>query len=207
MKFHDNAGSGNLASINSTDRIALFIDGASLRGAGRALGFSIDYKRLLDFFRARGRLIRAFYYSALVEDLEYSSLRPLIDWLDYNGYSVVTKPAKDVTDALGHRKIKANMDLELALDVMELTGHLDHVVLFSGEGDLCRLVEQVQRQGVRVTVVSTYRTVPSAIADELRRQADSFLDLLDLAPVIARGRGYREEDEAPPLARLVAAGA
>ena len=207
MKFHDNAGSGNLASINSTDRIALFIDGASLRGAGRALGFSIDYKRLLDFFRARGRLIRAFYYSALVEDLEYSSLRPLIDWLDYNGYSVVTKPAKDFTDAFGHRKVKANMDLELALDVMELTGHLDHVVLFSGEGDLCRLVEQVQRQGVRVTVVSTYRTVPSAIADELRRQADSFLDLLDLAPVISRGRGYREEDEAPPLARLVAAGA
>jgi uncharacterized LabA/DUF88 family protein len=131
-------------------------------------------------------LIRAFYYTALVEDQEYSPIRPLVDWLDYNGYTMVTKPTKEYTDAMGRRKIKGNMDIELAIDVMEMAQHLDHIVLFSGDGDFRRLVEAVQRKGVRVTVVSTIRSSPPMVADELRRQADMFLELQDLAPSIMR---------------------
>ncbi|HLY55542.1 MAG TPA: NYN domain-containing protein [Stellaceae bacterium] len=170
------------------ERIGIFIDGANLHAAARALGFDIDYRRLLELFRSRGRLIRAFYYTALLEDQEYSPIRPLVDWLDYNGYTMVTKPTKEFTDAMGRRKIKGNMDIELAIDVMEMAQYLDHVVLFSGDGDFRRLVEAVQRKGIRVTVVSTIRSAPPMVADELRRQADTFLELLDLAPEIQRIR-------------------
>ena len=175
------------------ERIGLFIDGSNLYAAARALGFDIDYKRLLDLFASKGRLIRAFYYTALIEDQEYSPIRPLVDWLDYNGYTMVTKPTKEFTDAMGRRKIKGNMDIELAIDVMEMAQHLDHVVLFSGDGDFRRLVEAVQRKGVRVTVVSTVRSQPPMVADELRRQADTFLELLELEPQIARAQLHRED--------------
>ena len=168
------------------ERIALFIDGANLHAAARSLGFDIDYKRLLELFGEKGRLIRAFYYTALIEDQDYSPLRPLVDWLDYNGYTMVTKPTKEFTDAMGRRKVKGNMDIELAIDVMEMAQFLDHIVLFSGDGDFRRLVEAVQKRGVRVTVVSTIRSAPPMIADELRRQADVFVELQDLAPQIMR---------------------
>jgi uncharacterized LabA/DUF88 family protein len=177
------------------ERIALFIDGSNLYAAARALNFDIDYKRLLEQFAAKGHLVRAFYYTALIEDQEYSPIRPLIDWLDYNGYAMVTKPTKEFTDASGRRKIKGNMDIELAIDVMEMAEHVDHVVLFSGDGDFRRLVEAVQRKGVRVTVVSTIRSQPPMVADELRRQADNFLELLDLQPSIARATVNREPRE------------
>lgn len=175
------------------ERIGLFIDGSNLYAAARALNFDIDYKRLLHLFAEKGRLIRAFYYTALVEDQEYSPIRPLIDWLDYNGYSMVTKPTKEFTDASGRRKIKGNMDIELAIDVMEMADHLDHIVLFSGDGDFRRLVEAVQRKGARVTVVSTVRSQPPMVADELRRQADVFVELQDLRPNIARSTQLRED--------------
>src|SRR5690349_22157214 len=173
------------------ERVALFIDGANLYSAARALGFDIDYRRLLSVFRQKGRLIRAFYYTALVDDQEYSPIRPLVDWLDYNGYTMVTKPTKEYTDATGRRKIKGNMDIELAIDVMEMAQHLDHIVLFSGDGDFRRLVEAVQRKGVRVTVVSTVRSAPPMVADELRRQADNFVELQELAPSITRVHTHR----------------
>ena len=172
--------------FSSQDRVGVFIDGANLYATARALGFDIDYKRLLELFNGDCRLIRAFYYTALVEDQDYSPIRPLVDWLDYNGYTMVTKPTKEFTDATGRRKVKGNMDIELAIDVMEMAAHLDHIVLFSGDGDFRRLVEAVQRKGVRVTVVSTVRSQPSMIADELRRQADRFVDLAQLQSDIER---------------------
>jgi uncharacterized LabA/DUF88 family protein len=186
------------------EKIALFIDGSNLYAAARALGFDIDYKRLLDLFGSKGRLIRAFYYTALIEDQEYSPIRPLVDWLDYNGYTMVTKPTKEFTDATGRRKIKGNMDIELAIDVMEMAQYLDHIVLFSGDGDFRRLVEAVQRKGVRVTVVSTIRSAPPMVADELRRQADMFIELQDLAPSIMRT--HHREDPARAPAQQVFAG-
>ncbi len=180
------------------ERLALFIDGSNLYSAARSLGFDIDYRKLLTMFAAKGRLIRAFYYTALMEEQEYSPIRPLVDWLDYNGYTLVTKPTKEYTDAQGRRKIKGNMDIELAIDMMEMVPFLDHVVLFSGDGDFRRLVEAVQRKGVRVTVVSTIRSQPPMVADELRRQADVFIELQDLTGQIARAQSPHRERVSSP---------
>jgi len=177
------------------ERIALFIDGANLYAAARALGFDIDYKRLLALFKKQGRMVRAFYYTALIDDQEYSPIRPLVDWLDYNGYTMVTKPTKEFTDSSGRRKIKGNMDIELATDVMEMAERLDHVVLFSGDGDFRCLVEATQRKGVRVTVVSTVRSSPPMVADELRRQAGNFIELQDISGDIAREHAPRPADD------------
>ncbi|EAQ07768.1 NYN domain-containing protein [Yoonia vestfoldensis] len=168
------------------ERLALFIDGSNLYAAARALGFDIDYKLLRQEFMRRGKLLRAFYYTALLENDEYSPIRPLVDWLHYNGYSMITKPAKEFTDSLGRRKVKGNMDIELAVDAMELTPYLDHAVIFSGDGDFRPLIEALQRKGVRVSVVSTIRSQPPMIADELRRQADNFIELEELRDVIGR---------------------
>ena len=173
------------------EKIALFIDGANLYATAKTLGFDIDYKRLLREFQSRGYLLRAFYYTAVIEDQEYSSIRPLIDWLDYNGYTVVTKATKEFVDQSGRRKVKGNMDIELAVNAMEIAPAVDHIVLFSGDGDFRSLVEAIQRKGVRVTVVSTISTQPPMVADELRRQADIFLDIVELQSKIGRDPGER----------------
>ena len=189
-------------SPSPTNKIALFIDGANLYATAKTLGFDIDYQRLLKEFQSRGTLLRAFYYTAIIEDQEYSSIRPLIDWLDYNGYTVVTKATKEFIDASGRRKVKGNMDIELAVDAMELAEHIDQMVLFSGDGDFRSLVEAMQRRGVRVTVVSTLTCQPPMVADELRRQADSFIDLAELKPKLGRDPserpGAREPRQLPP---------
>ncbi len=172
-----------------TDRTALFIDGSNLYSAARALNIDIDYKKLLDEFRKRGVLIRAYYYTAIAEDQDYSPIRPLVDWLDYNGFTLVTKPARRYTEtSTGQSRIKGNMDIEIAVDMLEMAAHLDHAVLFSGDGDFRRLIEAVQRKGVRVTVVSTVRSQPPMASDDLRRQADAFVDLADLVSIIGRPR-------------------
>src|SRR6202163_5178502 len=173
------------------EKIGLFIDGSNLYAAARALGFDIDYKRLLELFSTKGRLIRAFYYTALVEDQEYSPIRPLVDWLDYNGYTMVTKPTKEFTDATGRRKIKGNMDIELTVDAMRLVEHLNHLVLFTGDGAFRALVAAMQMRGRRVSVVSTLQTQPPMVSDELRRQADQFIDLADLESQICRDQATR----------------
>ncbi len=184
--------------FDSREKIALFIDGANLYAASKTLGFDIDYRKLLKAFQKRGYLLRAYYYTALVEDQEYSSIRPLIDWLDYNGYKVVTKAAKEFTDSTGRRKVKGNMDIELTVDAMQLTDTVDHFVIFSGDGDFRSLVEALQRRGRKVSVVSTLTTQPAMISDELRRQADHFIDLVSLKNEIGRDpseRPVRRQDD------------
>jgi len=173
------------------EKIALFIDGANLYAASKTLGFDIDYRKLLKAFQKRGYLLRAYYYTALVEDQEYSSIRPLIDWLDYNGYRVITKAAKEFTDASGRRKVKGNMDIELTIDAMELSDTVDHFVIFSGDGDFRSLVEALQRKGRKVSIVSTLATQPAMISDELRRQADHFIDLVSLKNEVGRAPSER----------------
>ena len=168
------------------ERTCLFIDGANLYSASRNLGFDVDYRNLLAYFRRQTNVVRAYYYSALLDTEEYSPLKPLTDWLAYNGYTLVTKTAREFTDAVGRRRVKGNMDVELAVDMLELAPRMDHAVLFSGDSDFRRLVEAVQRQGVRVTVISSVRTTPPMAADELRRQADQFLDLAEIAPEFTR---------------------
>jgi uncharacterized LabA/DUF88 family protein len=183
--------------FDSREKIALFIDGANLYAASKSLGFDIDYRRLLAAFQTKGYLLRAYYYTALIEDQEYSSIRPLIDWLDYNGYKVVTKPAKEFTDSSGRRKIKGNMDIELAIDAMEQAEVVDHLVIFSGDGDFTTLVEALQRKGRKVSVVSSLTTQPPMIADDLRRQADHFIDLVSLKKEIGRDPSERPPRQAP----------
>lgn len=174
------------------ERIALFIDGANLYSAAKTLNVELDYRRLLSEFRKKGRLLRAYYYTALIENEEYSPIRPLVDWLQYNGYNVVTKPAKEFTDASGRRRVKGDMDVEIAVDMLTLADRLDHVVLFSGDGDLTVLVKALQNRGLRVSVVSSVKTQPPMISDDLRRAADNFIDLNDLVNII--GRDGREDD-------------
>ncbi|UXN07196.1 LabA-like NYN domain-containing protein [Bartonella sp. HY761] len=176
------------------EKIALFIDGANLYAASKTLGFDIDYQKLLKAFQKRGYLLRAYYYTALVEDQEYSSIRPLIDWLDYNGYRVITKAAKEFTDAAGRRKVKGNMDIELTIDAMELSETVDHFVIFSGDGDFRSLVEALQRKGRKVSVVSTLSTQPAMISDDLRRQADHFIDLVSLKNEVGRAPSDKPSD-------------
>ncbi|MGI9363770.1 MAG: NYN domain-containing protein [Rhizobiaceae bacterium] len=183
--------------FEKNQKIVLLIDGANLYATSRALGFDIDYREMLNYFQKQGSLVRAYYYTALIDDQEYSSIRPLIDWLDYNGYRVVTKAAKEYTDASGRRKVKGNMDVELTVEAMELASSVDHFVLFSGDGDFRVLVKALQRRGRQVTVVSTLATQPSMISDELRRQADTFLDLKNLEKQLGRSlpqRSHHEDD-------------
>jgi len=171
---------------SSTNKIAAFIDGPNVYATAKALGFDIDFKRLLQELNKQDTLLRAYYYTALIEDQEYSPMRPLIDWLDYNGYTVVTKATKEFIDPSGRRKVKGNMDVEIAVDAMELAEHIDELVLFSGDGNFHSLVTAVQRRGLRVSVVSTITGNPPMIADELRRQADTFIDLAELQSKICR---------------------
>ncbi len=178
-------------TFDPREKIALFIDGANLYGTAKTLGFDIDYRRLLEEFKSHGYLLRAYYYTALIEDQEYSSIRPLIDWLDYNGYKVVTKPVKEFVDHAGRRKVKSNMDIELVVDAMEQIEHVDHFVLFSGDGDFRPLVEAIQRRGRKVSVVSTLVTQPPMVSDDLRRQADHFIELANLSNKIGRDPGER----------------
>jgi uncharacterized LabA/DUF88 family protein len=174
-----------------SDRIALFIDGANFYATARALGFDIDYRRLLKEFQSRGALLRAFYYTTIIEDQEFTSIRPLIDWLDYNGYTVVTKLTKEFIDPSGRRKVRGCMHVELAIDAMELADRIDRMFLFSGDGDFRPLLKAVQRRGVHVTVVSTLTSQPPMVADELRRQADAFLDLAELKSKVGRDPAER----------------
>ena len=180
-------------------KIALFIDGANLYATAKQLGFDMDYRRLLKEFQGRGNLIRAFYFTTLVESEEYSSIRPLVDRLDYNGYRVITKAAKEFTDATGRRRVKGNMDVELAIEMLELAPHLDQIYLFSGDGDFRPLVEAVQRKGVKVSVVSSITTSPPMVSDELRRQCDEFVEISHLMQRIGRDPAERAS-RAPGMA-------
>ncbi len=169
------------------EKTALFIDGSNFYAASRLLNMDIDYSKLHQFFSHDTNLIRAYYYTALPEDHEFSPLRPLIDWLDYNGFAVISKLTREFTDPeTGKKRTKGNMDMELALDMLKLAPHIDHAILFSGDGDFCRLLEDVQDLGVRVSVVSTTKTSPPMVADSLRRMADIFIEMEGLRADIAR---------------------
>lgn len=180
--------------IHPDERVAVFIDGANLYSAAKGLAFDIDYRKLLEEFRKHGRFIRAAYYTALVEDQDFSPIRPLVDWLDYNGYSLVTKPAKEYSDATGRRRFKGDMDVELAVDLLQAADYADHAFLFSGDGDFVAAIEAAKRKGMRVSVVSTIKSNPPMASDDIRRAADNFIDLADMAALI--GRPPRERSEA-----------
>lgn len=167
-------------------KLAVFVDGANLYATGRALGFDVDFKRLLHEFCSRGQLVRAHYYTPISEDQDFSNLRSLIDWLAYNGFSVHARPTKEFTDPTGRRRFRGHMDVDLTVDALELADHIDQLFLFSGDIVFKALIAALQRRGVRVIVVSTIATQPAIVSDELRRQADDFIDLSDLRSRIER---------------------
>ena len=170
------------------EKVALFIDGTNLYSAARGLELEIDFRKLIQEFRKRGRLLRANYYTTILDTDDHNPVRPLVDWLAYNGYNTVTKAAREYTDKDGRRRVRGSMDIEIATDMLELAPVLDHIVLFAGNGDFRRSVEAVKAKGVRVTVVSSVKSQPQVIADELRREADAFIDLEEMAELIARPR-------------------
>lgn len=171
--------------MKENERSALFIDGSNFHATAKLLNIDVDYLRLLHLFRSRSTLIRAYYYTALPDPSEQAPLRKLIDFLDYNGYTIVSKLTREYTNPLtGEKRTKGNMDMELALDMLKLASHIDHAVLFSGDGDFCRLLGDVQDKGVRVTVVSS--TKIHMLSDALRRKADYFMDLDDMVDDIIR---------------------
>ncbi len=168
------------------ERLGLFVDGSNFYSAAKSLGFDIDFKKLKNEFTRRSTLLRAYYYTVLAEHEDYSPVRPLVDWLDYNGYTIITKPAKEFIDANGRRRFKGNMDIEISVDALTIAPHVQHIVLCSGNGDFKPLIVALQRLGIRVSVVSSVKSTPPMIADELRRQADNFIELADLEEAVGR---------------------
>ncbi|WP_322896266.1 NYN domain-containing protein [Yoonia sp. 67] len=168
------------------DRMALFIDGVSLYGASKLLGFDIDYKLLRQEFSRRGKLVRIMYYTSALESTEYLTIRPLVDWLSYNGFNLVTNYVKDGNDSFGRQVTKGNIEVNMAVDALDLAPRLDHAVLVTGNGHLTPLVASLQRKGVRVTILSTVQGQPTLLSDELRRQADNFVELNELRELIGR---------------------
>lgn len=174
------------ALLRKSDRTALFIDGASLHHAARNLGFEVDFRSLRTLFEENTDFQRAYYYAAMPETDDYSPLKPLTDWLAYNGYYLITKPAREFTDGTGRRRVKGNMDVELTADLLLQAPRLDHAVIISGDSDLRRAVEAAQGLGTRVSVISSLRTSPPMIGDDLRRQTDTFIELADVAYYFTR---------------------
>lgn len=172
--------------LGADERVGVLIDGVNLHGATRSLGFDVDYKRLLKVFRQNCRLVRAIYFAAVQDEADHQRARPLVDWLSYNGFSIVTKRLKVYTDDAGWRRVRGDVSIEVAVVAMQLADHLDHIILFCSDGDLRCLVAALQQMGKRVSVVSTVKTHPAMIADDLRRQADHFIDLDVLKPLIER---------------------
>ena len=166
------------------ERIALLIDGMSLESALAALGEDIDYGRLRAFFARKGRLVSAGFYVSFSDDAEYEAARAKLEWLEENGFAIIARRASTSDLDPGRRRMRKSVSVDLAVDALQLAGNVDHLVLFSGDGQLRRLVEALQEEGKRVTVVSTIRTRHPIASDELRRQADQFLDLVNLAALI-----------------------
>lgn len=176
-----------LDTFRPTETTYLLIDGVALHHASRANGISVDFKRLLQWLRERTRLVRAIYFTALVEeDDEVISVKPLVDWLDYNGYMTVTKAARIYSNEDGTRRVKGSMNVEIAMMMAELAGIAEHIVLASGDADLIPAVKYVQQRGSRVSVISTLHSRPPCVSDDLRRQTDDYIDIVSIEKHVAR---------------------
>lgn len=168
------------------DRLGVFINGFNLYQCAKALGFEVDYSRMRDEFKVRGRLMRMGYYTTILDGDDFSPQKPLFDWLSYNGYQLNLKPVREIVDPDGRKRVRGSIDVEMAVDILTMVDRLDHIVIFSGSSDLKAVVDAVKRAGVRVSVAATTRTNPAMVSDDLRRSADNFIDLADLMDQISR---------------------
>lgn len=180
--------------ILGDERVSFFIEGANFYAAAKTGNVTVDYRKLLSHFEDNSIFKRAYYYTAVAEDQEYNSIKPLLDFLEYNGYSLVTKPLKEFIDGQGRRKTKGSLDVEMTVDMLNACKFSDHIVLFSGDSDFLPVIQEMKRNGIRVTVVSHMETV----ADDIRRAADRFVNLMHVAPLIGRPP---QEQEAVQMVR------
>lgn len=176
--------------LDPNERVILFVDGREFSACQRALGFNVDFKLLLSVYRARARLIRAMYYTTMVVQDE-DSLRPLVDWLEYNGFRLFTKSLHEKVDREGRPYVRGNTRAEMAVDAVDMADHADHFVFFANDASFSHAAAVLQRRGKRVSVVSTMMTDPPLVADGLRRQVDHFIDLASLESLISRDREPR----------------
>lgn len=199
------------------ERLAIFIDGSNFRHATfNAFGMRVDYSRLLRYFSRDAFLIRAYYYTgewddaaisyylrhvnpadpaAVRADLERQRDADRRFWrfLDRSGFRVVRKPVRVFRDAQGDVRVKADLDLELAIDMLTLAEKCDTQVLVSGDGDFVPLVNAVAARAVRVVVLSTqaeeaFQNAHYRASDDLLDAADEFLSIESVRPHIERDR-------------------
>ncbi len=170
--------------IKEGQRVCVLIDGPSFFATHRALGFDVDFRKLLGHFEENAELHRAIYFTAVSEGDDYTPVKPLVDWLSYNGFRLVSKPLREFTEASGRRRTKGALTVEIAVEMLENSAFAEHLLLFSGDGELAYAVEAVQRRGCRVTVVSSVKPEAMTVSDDLRRVADRFVDLADVKDII-----------------------
>lgn len=155
--------------------LAILVDGSNAHASGLSLNFQIDYVKFLSYFGKRYDVRRALYFTALPPKEVESPLRKMTTFLDHNGFNCITKETKTHVDHDGMQKRKGNMDCEIAIYATKYAEVVEEILLFSGDGDFRIVVERVQELGARVTVLSTLKG--NMVADLLRRQADTFIEL------------------------------
>lgn len=161
----------------------VLIDGANMSFAMNAIGRRFDWKKLRHFFVEAdyGLCLGLRYYTAIHERADGEQpLRKIVDWLSYNGYLVVSKMTKSYENSDGSTRIKGNMDIEMATDMIRFAPRVDKIHLFTGDADFTYAVKAVQDMGVIVDVYSTMQGANSIIGDDLRRQANNYIDIGDL---------------------------
>ncbi len=151
-------------------RIALFIDGSHLFYAALHLGIEINYKKMLRCLTAGSRLLRPFFYTGV--DSNNDKQKSFLLWMRRNGYRVIAKELLDCADG----SKKADLDVEITVDMMTLVGCYDTAVLVSGDGDLAYAVNAVSYRGVRVEIVS----LRSMTSDSLINVSDTYVDLQEI---------------------------
>jgi uncharacterized LabA/DUF88 family protein len=177
------------------ERIAVFVDGANIHATLRQLDFQFDYKLLREFFGDCGELLRSYYYTAMKPDGQNDSVKPLVDFLQLNGWTTITKPFRYQGEP-GEITIKGNLDCEITVDMIRMSEFVDHLVLFSGDGDFRYLIEHLQDRGKRVTVASSRVTKTAVLSNELAKQADNFIELETLK--LFAGRETKDRARATP---------
>lgn len=163
--------------IFETERAAVFIDGYGTHYTCKSLGIEIDYRKLSELIRRQTTVIRNYYFTPLVEGQDFIAVKPLLDFLQYNGWTTVTRPYKE-------HYVSTNT--ALAVTAMEIAPAIEQAIIFSGNGDFTPLIEALKRRGIHTTVASTVRSEQSYCSDDLRRAADAFIDLDDIRSAISR---------------------
>lgn len=178
----------NLYGLNVNEPTAVLIDGYNTLSTTKLLKFDIDFRKLLNLFQNKTRLVKIYYFASLRDNpADHDPMIPVIQWMMYNGYNVISKKMNEFMN-IDNIQSKGNMDVEISVTVLEMVKSVDHIVLFTGDENFRFLIEAVQRMGTRITVCSSMQCQPQIMSDDLRRQADNFIELNNLKSEIQRNR-------------------